>query len=320
VRDLASSDFYTQGVSPPAVVVDGLVMSYGDVVAVDGLSLDIAADTITAVLGPNGAGKTTTIETCEGFRRPVAGAVRVLGLDPVRDSARLRPRVGVMLQSGGAWSGVRAYEMLRHIAALHAHPLDVDMLMDRLGLDACGRTPYRRLSGGQQQRLGLAMALVGRPELVFLDEPTAGLDPQARHGAWELIRELRADGVTVVLTTHYMDEAERLADQVHVLDNGRLVASGSPEQLTSRGAENTLRFHAPAGLDLAALTTSLSGRSLVEESAPGSYLLRGAVDPGTLTELTAWAERQGVMIEFLAVERRTLEDVFLDLTGRELRS
>jgi ABC-2 type transport system ATP-binding protein len=307
-------------VSTVAVAVEGLVMSYGDVAAVDGLSLDIAPETVTAVLGPNGAGKTTTIETCEGFRRPDAGSVRVLGRDPIRDAAELRPRVGVMLQSGGAWSGVRADEMLRHIAALHAHPLNVDMLIDRLGLDGCGRTPYRRLSGGQQQRLGLAMAVVGRPELVFLDEPTAGLDPQARHGAWELIRELRDSGVTVVLTTHYMDEAERLADHVHVLDRGRLVASGSPDQLTAHGAENTVRFHARAGLDLASLTTTLPDPVLVEETAPGSYLLRGPVDPGTLAQLTSWADRHGVMIEFLAVERRTLEDVFLDLTGRELRS
>jgi ABC-2 type transport system ATP-binding protein len=295
-------------------------MSYGGVVAVDGLTLEIARGTITAVLGPNGAGKTTTIETCEGFRRPHAGTVRVLGLDPLRDGTALRPRVGVMLQGGGAWSGVRAYEMLRHIAALHAYPLNVDMLIDRLGLDGCGRTPYRRLSGGQQQRLGLAMAIVGRPELVFLDEPTAGLDPQARHGAWELIRELRDDGVTVVLTTHYMDEAERLADHVHVLDGGRLVASGSPEQLTTRGAENTVRFHAQSGLDLAGLTGELPDRTLVEETAPGSYLLRGVVNTRTLADLTGWADRNGILIEFLAVERRTLEDVFLDLTGRELRS
>ena len=303
-----------------AVAVDGLVMSYGEVVAVDGLSLAIAAGSVTAVLGPNGAGKTTTIETCEGFRRPDGGTVRVLGLDPIRDARALRPRIGVMLQSGGAWSGVRADEMLRHIAALHAYPINVDMLIERLGLEGCGRTPYRRLSGGQQQRLGLAMAVVGRPELVFLDEPTAGLDPQARHNAWDLVRELRDSGVTVVLTTHYMDEAERLADHVHVLDHGRLVASGSPDQLTAHGAENTVRFHARPGLDLAGLTRSLPDRVLVEETAPGSYLLRGPVAPATLAELTAWADRQGVMIEFLAVERRTLEDVFLDLTGRELRS
>jgi len=187
------------------------------------------------VLGPNGAGKTTTLETCEGYRRPQSGTVRVLGLDPFSQRQQLLPRIGVMLQQGGAWSGVHAMEMLRHVASLHAHPLDVDVLGARLGLDACGRTPYRRLSGGQQQRLGLAMAVVGRPELVFVDEPTAGLDPQARHTTWDLLRELRAAGVTVVLTTHYIEEAERLADRVHIIDRGRLVMSGTPAELTGDG-------------------------------------------------------------------------------------
>ena len=164
----------------PAVEVDGLVMRYGEKVAVDGLSLTVEAHSITAVLGPNGAGKTTTLETCEGYRVPHEGTVRVLGLDPHRQRRDLLPRIGVMLQDGGAWSGVRASEMLRHVAALHAHPLNVGMLEERLGLGDCGRTAYRRLSGGQQQRLGLAMAIVGRPEVVFVDEPTAGLDPKWR--------------------------------------------------------------------------------------------------------------------------------------------
>lgn len=221
--------------SAPAVEIDGLVMRYGDVTAVDGLSLVVPAGTITAVLGPNGAGKTTTLETCEGFRRPQRGTVRVLGLDPVTDHAALMPRLGVMLQSGGAWSGARALEMLDHVARLHAHPLDTGALAERLGLHECGRTPYRRLSGGQQQRLSLAMALVGRPELLFVDEPTAGLDPHARRTTWDLLREARAAGATVVLTTHFMDEAERLADRVHILDHGRLVASGTPAELTATG-------------------------------------------------------------------------------------
>lgn len=205
------------------VQVRGLVKRYGSKTAVDGLDLDVRAGTVTAVLGPNGAGKTTTVETCEGYRRPDGGTVRVLGLDPIADAAALRPRIGVMLQSGGVYSGARADEMLRHMAKLHAHPLDVDALIERLGLGSCGRTTYRRLSGGQQQRLALAMAVVGRPELVFLDEPTAGLDPQARRATWDLVRELRADGVTVVLTTHFMQEAEELADDVAIVD-----AAGSP--------------------------------------------------------------------------------------------
>src|SRR6476469_8594712 len=203
-------------------------MRYADKLAVDGLSLTVERQSITAVLGPNGAGKTTTLETCEGYRRPQSGSVRVLGLDPHTQRADLLPRIGVMLQSGGAWSGVRAEEMLRHVAAMHAHPLDVAMLVERLGLGDCGRTPYRRLSGGQQQRLGLAMDIVGRPELVFVDEPTAGMDPAARRTTWDLLAELRDAGVTVVLTTHYMEEAERLADRIQIIDHGRLIASGSP--------------------------------------------------------------------------------------------
>jgi ABC-2 type transport system ATP-binding protein len=294
-------------------------MTYGGVMAVDRLDLEVARGTVTAILGPNGAGKTTTIETCEGYRRPHQGTVRVLGLDPRRDSRSLRPRVGVMLQNGGAWSAVRAEEMLRHIAALHANPVDVGLLVERLGLTSCGRTPYRRLSGGQQQRLGLAMAVVGRPELVFLDEPTAGLDPQARHGTWDLVRELRDSGVTVVLTTHYMDEAERLADHVHVVDHGRLVASGSPAVLTAQGSENTIRFKAGAGLDLVGLTAVLPSGTRCEEIDPGSYVVYGKVDPQALATLTTWCAAQGVMAQSVHVERRTLEDVFLELTGRGLR-
>ncbi len=210
-------------------------MRYGATRAVDGLSLTVDRDTITAVLGPNGAGKTTTLETCEGYRRAQAGTVRVLGLDPQRQQRALLPRIGVMLQEGGAWSGVRAVEMLRHVSRLHAHPLDVDLLAERLGLHECGRTPYRRLSGGQKQRLGLALAVVGRPELVFVDEPTAGMDPHGRRTTWDLLRELRASGVTVVLTTHHMDEAERLADHIHILDRGRIVAAGTPSELTKDG-------------------------------------------------------------------------------------
>lgn len=294
-------------------------MTYGATRAVDGLDLTVQTGTITAVLGPNGAGKTTTVETCEGFRRPQAGSVRVLGLDPVTDAAQLRPRVGVMLQSGGAWSGVRADEMLRHVARLHAHPLDVDELVERLGLGAAGRTPFRRMSGGMQQRLGLAMAVVGRPELVFLDEPTAGLDPQARRATWDLVAELRDSGVTVVLTTHFMDEAEALSDQVHIVDAGRVIASGTPSQLAEAGARNTIRFTARPGLDVQSLMGALPHGTKVEETAAGHYVIAGEVDPELLATFTAWCAGQGVLAESVLVERQSLEDRFLDLTGRSLR-
>jgi ABC-2 type transport system ATP-binding protein len=301
--------------------VDGLVMRYGDTVAVDDLSLTVERGTITAVLGPNAAGKTTTLETCEGYRDPHRGTVRVLGLDPRRDRRALLPRIGVMLQAGGAWSGVRAREMLDHIARLHAHPLDTDLLSERLGLDECGRTPYRRLSGGQQQRLGLAMALVGRPELVFVDEPTAGMDPQARRTTWELLNELRADGVTVVLTTHYMEEAERLADCVHIIDRGRLIVSGSPLELTRGGSVSTIRLVVtkpfPEGAP-ESLRQRLGEGTEVTQLGDVSLVITGPADSTTLATVSAWCEENAVLPETLSLGQRTLEDVFLELTGREL--
>ncbi|WP_372347037.1 ABC transporter ATP-binding protein [Streptomyces sp. KL116D] len=304
--------------SEPVLHLTGLVKRYGNKTAVDGLDLT-AAPGITAVLGPNGAGKTTTIETCEGYRRPDAGTVRVLGLDPVKQASALRPRIGVMLQSGGVYSGARADEMLRHISKLHAHPLDVNALIERLGLGSCGRTTYRRLSGGQQQRLALAMAVVGRPELVFLDEPTAGLDPQARRATWDLVRDLRSDGVSVILTTHHMDEAEQLSDDVAIVDAGKVIAQGSPEQLCRGGAENTLRFTGRPGLDVASLLKALPADSAAAELTPGSYRVAGKIDPQLLATVTSWCAQHGVMPDKISVERHTLEDVFLELTGRELR-
>ncbi|KAA1429500.1 ABC transporter ATP-binding protein [Nocardioides antri] len=295
-------------------------MRYGDKTAVDGLSLAVATGTITAVLGPNGAGKTTTLETCEGYRRPQGGSVRVFGLDPIRDRRALMPRIGVMLQSGGAWSGARAEEMLHHLARLHAHPIDTGLLMERLALHECGRTPYRRLSGGQQQRLGLAMAIVGRPELVFVDEPTAGLDPQIRRSVWELLEELRTDGVTVVLTTHYLEEAERLADKVHILDRGRLVASGSPLELTRGGTVATIRlvvtqpFPAGAPESLAAALGPTTELTVLDDV---SLQVSGPADQSTLATVSRWCEEQGVLPEALTLGQRNLEDVFLELTGRE---
>jgi ABC-2 type transport system ATP-binding protein len=303
----------------PALEVNGLVKRYGAKAAVDGLSLRVERATVTAVLGPNGAGKTTTVECCEGYRRPDEGSVRTLGLDPVRDARALRPRIGVMLQSGGVYPMARAMEMLRHVARLHAHPLDVDAVAERLGLGSCGRTPYRRLSGGQQRRLALAMAVVGRPELVFLDEPTAGLDPQARRATWDLVEDLRRDGVTVVLTTHYMEEAERLADTVAVVDGGRVVAHGAPAELVAAGAEEGVRFNAPPGLDLASLEKALPEGSAARELLPGSYVVTGPMGPQLLATVTAWCAAHGVMPDGLGPSRRTLEDVFLELTGRDLR-
>ncbi|WP_129663041.1 ABC transporter ATP-binding protein [Phytoactinopolyspora endophytica] len=299
-----------------AVEIDALIKRYGGTIAVDGLTLSVDPGTITSVLGPNGAGKTTTVECCEGYRRPDAGTVRVLGLDPQRDAARLRPRIGVMLQEGaGLYPGARAIELVAHLARLHAQPLDVATLVDRLGLGDAGRTPVRRLSGGQRQRVALAAALVGRPELVFLDEPTAGLDPQMRRSVWELLDELRADGVTVVLTTHLIDEAERLSDDVAIIDDGRLAAQGSPLELTKQD-ESTVQFTGPPRLDLASLRQALPEETALDETAPGRYVVRAHVTPQLLATVTSWCAAHDVMPEGLHVGRRSLEDVVIELTGR----
>jgi ABC-2 type transport system ATP-binding protein len=297
-------------------VVD-LVKRYRGRPVVDGVSLSIPTGEITAILGPNGAGKTTTVEICEGYRTADVGSVTVLGLDPRTRS--LRSRVGVMLQDGGIAAAARPRETLRQYAAFHAHPHDPDVLLDLLGLGVVAATPYRRLSGGQQQRLSLAVALVGRTELVFLDEPTAGLDPQARKAAWELIEALRRDGVTVALTTHAMDEAERLADRVVILDRGRVVAAGAPTELTGAKLQESWQFRGPAGLPLASLRAALPGATSVTEVRPGAYVVSGEVTPPVLASLTAWCSQHGFLPEGLSVGRRSLEDVFLELTGRELR-
>jgi ABC-2 type transport system ATP-binding protein len=304
----------------PALEIEGLVKRYRDTLAVAGLSLRAERAEVTAILGPNGAGKTTTIETCEGYRKADSGTVRVLGLDPVSDARELRSRVGVMLQAGGVPTTARAAEYLRVMASFYAHPLDPSALLAVLGLSGSARTPYKHLSGGQQQRLGLAAAVIGRPELVFLDEPTAGLDPQARHATWELIEGLRSGGTAVILATHYMEEAERLADQVVILDHGKVVASGAPAQLT--GSDGQLRFRAEPGLDLAALLAALPAGAVAKESPAGHYLVESAdrVDPQLIASVTAWCAEHGVLARDLQIESRTLEDLFLELTGRELRS
>jgi ABC-2 type transport system ATP-binding protein len=303
-----------------AVEITSLVKSYGRVTAVNGLSLRAGRGAVTAILGPNGAGKTTTIEICEGYRRPDDGVVRVLGLDPARDARRLRPQVGVMLQSGGIPPAARPAEYLRVVAAFYAHPLDPAMLLDRLGLSGSLRTPFRRMSGGQQQRLALAAAVIGRPELVFLDEPTAGLDPQSRLALWDLLRELHGEGQTILLTTHYMEEADQLCDRVAVVDHGQLVAEGTPADLT--GTAGQLRFRAEPGLDTDGLISALPAGSAAKESPAGHYIVEvhDRVDPQLLAAVTAWCAEHGVLAQDLRIESRTLEDVFLELTGRELRA
>jgi len=303
----------------PALEISGLVKRYGDRAVVDGLDLVARPGRVTAVLGPNGAGKTTTVECCEGLRTPDEGTVRVLGLDPATSARELRPRVGVMLQDGGLPTGVRAQDMLAHVARMYAAPRDLGELTERLGLGSFGRTTVRRLSGGQRQRLALAAAVVGRPEVVFLDEPSAGMDPQSRRAVWDLVRELRDEGVAVILTTHLMDEAEDLADHVVVVDHGRVVAQGSVGELLASAEDRTLQLQASPGLDTAALARALGDGLTVDETVAGSYAVTGTVTPGTLATLTAWLAERDELATRITVGRRTLEDVFLDLTGRDLR-
>src|SRR3954466_4362346 len=300
-----------------AIEVAGLEKRYGDRRAVDGISLRIAPGEVFGLLGPNGAGKTTTVETLEGYRAPDGGSVRVLGLDPQADGPALRPRIGVMLQEGGLYPGVRPLEALRLFAAFYDDPDDPDRLLDLVGLRPVASTYVRRLSGGECQRLSLALALIGRPEVLFLDEPTAGMDPRARQTTWDLVRDLRAAGTTVVLTTHAMDEAEHLCDRVAIIDRGRIVTEGSPADLTSAGGED-LRFATTAGIDLPALAAALSLASdLVGESRPGEYRIRAEMTPELVAELAVWLRDKGYGLTELRTERATLEEVFLQLTREE---
>lgn len=297
----------------------GVYKQYGSLAAVSNLDLDVHAAEVMALLGPNGAGKTTTVEMCEGFVHPDAGSIEVLGLNPIADNARLRPRIGVMLQGGGGYPAARASEMLNLVAAYATDPLDPQWLLTTLGLTDAAHTTYRRLSGGQQQRLALACALVGRPELVFLDEPTAGMDAHARLLVWELIGALRRDGVTVVLTTHQLKEAEELADRLIIIDHGVTVAAGTPAELMRTGAKEQLRFTAPPQLNLSLLTAALPEDYKATEVTSGEYLVEGPVSPQIMAIITAWCARIDVLVTDIRVEQRSLEDVFLDLTGRKLR-
>ena len=298
-------------VSLPAVAIEGLVVRYGDLTAVDGVTFTAEAGEVTALLGPNGAGKTSTVETAEGYRRPDRGTVRVLGLDPVSDHGALVPRIGVMPQDGGVYPGIRVAEAVRLFAAYYDDPLDADALLARVGLQDRARSATRSLSGGERQRMSLALALIGRPEVAFLDEPTSGVDVGGRQVIRQIIRELRDDGVAVVLTTHELAEAEHVADRAVIIDRGHVVASGTMAELL-RGGDD-IRFAAPPGIDV----TSLGARigAPVTEATPGEYVVAGAPAPATVATLTAWLAEHDLPLGDLRAGRQTLEDVFLRLTA-----
>lgn len=290
------------------------MVRYGDRVAVDGVSFTAEAGAVTALLGPNGAGKTSTVETAEGHRRPDGGAVRVLGLDPVADRAALAPRVGVMPQEGGVYPGIRVLECLRLFASYYERPLEAAGLLERVGLADRAKATTRSLSGGERQRLSLALALVGRPEVAFLDEPTAGVDVAGRQLVRQVVRDLRAEGVAVVLTTHELAEAEHLADEVVIVDRGHVVAAGTLESLRAGGT--SVRFAAPPGLDVAGLGARL-GAAVVEET-PGEYSVAAASTPRLVADLAAWLAEHDLPLADLRAGRQRLEDVFLRLTTEDL--
>lgn len=296
-----------------AVVVEDLVIRYGQLTAVDGVSFSAQAGEVTVVLGPNGAGKTSTIEHLEGYRPAVSGQSRVLGLDPIADHAALTRQVGIMLQQGGIPTGIRPAEVLAQYAGFFDDPRDPDELLDTVGLTERRRATYRRLSGGEQQRLSLALALVGRPRCVFLDEPTAGVDLQGRDLIRSVIDGLRSDGVTVVVTTHDLDEAERLADHVVIIDRGKVVAEGAPSELMSAGPDDHLRFGAAPGLDVTSLSERL-GVPVVEPSR-GEYRVDAAPTPAVVAELTAWLAERDLPLADLRASRQRLDDVFRRLTS-----
>jgi ABC-2 type transport system ATP-binding protein len=314
-------------VSKPAVVVTGLAKRYDGRTVVDDLSFAVERGEVFALLGPNGAGKTTTIEIIEGYRRPDDGNVRVLDLDPVRDGTALRARMGLMLQAGGVYPQARPIEILRLFARFYAAPHDPDRLIDASGLGRVRDSRYKVLSGGEKQRLGLCLALIGRPELAVLDEPTAGMDPQAKSQTRALIDDLRRDGVTILLTTHELADAERLADRVALIDRGRLIAQGSPAELTSE-ATRRLRFRLTASLaesDREALRGALGASvdrpgsdgaaTLVDEGA-GTYRFEGSEPtPRLVAELGAWCAQRGLLIVELRTVEATLEERYLELLG-----
>jgi ABC-2 type transport system ATP-binding protein len=283
-------------VSELAIEVRGLRKSYGDFEAVRGIDFEVRRGEVFGLLGPNGAGKTTTVEILEGYRDRTAGEVTVLGFDPGNRARELRSRVGIVLQSSGIYRHIRVREALVHFASMYPHPRDVDEVISLSGLNGKEHAPARTLSGGQLRRLDLALALVGDPDLIFLDEPTTGFDPAARRNAWDAIRSLRELGKTVLLTTHYLDEAQSLADRVAIIKDGRIMIEGAPQELT-------------AGTRSAPYRVTYRNRG-------GGLVQRETDDPTTLLhELTAAALAQGRKLEGLTVTRPTLEDVYLELTA-----
>lgn len=295
------------------VVVENLCVRYGELTAVDGVSFSAEPGEITVLLGPNGAGKTSTIECLEGYRSPTGGTARIDGLDPVADHRRLSHRVGVMLQNGGIYTGIRVGEAAELFASYYDDPLDPHELLGRVGLDERRRSTWRSLSGGEQQRLSLALCLIGRPDVAFLDEPTAGVDVRGRQVIHDVVRELRSGGVTVLITTHDLDEAEQLADRIVIIDGGQVVADGAPESLLDAAGSGEFTFRAAAGLDVASIGGAVGGAVL--EGGPGEYRVLVAPSPTAVAAVTGWLAEHDQLLDDLRAGRHRLNDVFLALTA-----
>jgi len=290
----------------PAIRARGLRVAYGDVEAVRGIDLDVPRGAILALLGPNGAGKTSTVEVLEGFRDPAGGTLEVLGCEPRRGGRAWRDRLGIVLQETAPELDLTVRECLRLYAGYYSAPRDLDEVLGLVGLQEAAATRTDRLSGGQRRRLDVALALVGDPELIFLDEPTTGFDPAARRQAWEVVGGLRALGRTILLPTHYMEEAERLADRIVVMARGRVVAEGTPATLGGRDrAAAVVAFSLPPGA---------TPPPLGEPDERGRVVLRSRHVPADLAALAAWALADGIPLADLTVRRPTLEDIYLELT------
>jgi ABC-2 type transport system ATP-binding protein len=297
------------------VDVRDLVKTYDGRAVVEHLSFSVPPGEVFALLGPNGAGKTTTVEILEGYRKPDSGDVRVLGLDPSRQGSQLKPRIGLMLQQGGLYPQITPREALRLFAAFYPDAEDPDALLDLLKLRDVAQTRFRQLSGGEKQRLGLGLALVGKPRLVFLDEPTAAMDPQARRATWGIIRSLRRRGTTVLLTTHFMEEAEQLANRVAILHQGSLVALDTPAGLRHAVARE-VRFSSRPVIAEDVLAAALDlPRGAVERENDGTVVLHVEPTPKRIAELTAWLATQNALLTELRAGSRSLEQAFLALTA-----
>ena len=298
----------------PAVSVRGLTKSYGAVEAVRGISFEVPAGEVFALLGPNGAGKSTTVEILEGHRTADSGEISVLGFDPAKAGREFRDRIGIVLQESTVdTSEVTVAEALNTFGAAYRRPRDRDEVIEVVGLTGKANARLKTLSGGQQRRIDMALGLIGDPDLLFLDEPTTGFDPEARRAAWEMIKGLRSLGRTIILTTHYMEEAEYLADRVAVLLDGRIVACAPPSQLLGEG-ESTVRFRLPAGTEKADLPAPVAAAVEIDE---GYAVLTTDRPTGLLAELTGWAAQRGIELVELAVSPPSLEDAYLQLMGTD---